>query len=83
MGSHQNVNPVIGIFPRQSDWVGRRVQVTFDYLQSSETIRGTIVRCDAEEPGRLIIRLDTGQFVLSTECQYSFLPQAVGGEHGR
>lgn len=57
-------------FPRQGVWLGRRTRVCFNY-DTSRTILGTIVRDDAEEPGRAIIALDDGRYVLTTECQHS------------
>jgi hypothetical protein len=47
------------------------VDVCFNF-DTSCTVRGTVVRDDAEEPGRMIIQLENGWFVLATECQYSF-----------
>lgn len=58
-------------YPRQMDWLGKEVEVCFHY-DTSATIRGKIIRCDIEEPGKMIIQLDNGWVVLSTECQYSF-----------
>lgn len=58
-------------FPRQGDRKGRVVRVCFDY-DTSQTIEGTVIRDDAEEPGRMIIMLDDGRVVMSTECQYSY-----------
>jgi hypothetical protein len=57
-------------FPKQGDWVGKRVDVCFRY-DSTRTIGGTIVREDEEAPGLCIIRLDDGRHVLTTECQHS------------
>lgn len=68
MGAHANITH--DTFPAQSDWVGRRVRVCFDY-DTSKTIDGTVMRCDVEEPGLMIIHLDDGRCVLSTECMYS------------
>lgn len=62
-------------FPNQGEYKGRRVRVCFNY-DSSREIMGTVIRDDAEEPGRLIIQLDDGRVVLSTECMYSPLPAA-------
>jgi hypothetical protein len=58
-------------FPRQGMFLGLTVEVCFDY-DTSATIRGKVIRADAEEPGRMIILLDNGWAVLSTECQYRF-----------
>lgn len=60
-------------FPKQGQYKGRRVRVCFNYDASRE-LMGTVIRDDAEEPGRMIIQLDDGRAVLSTECMYSPLP---------
>jgi hypothetical protein len=57
-------------FPKQGSWLGTRAKVCFNY-DASNTIGGTIVRDDAEEPGRSIIALDDGRYVLTTECMWS------------
>jgi hypothetical protein len=64
-------NPAITAddFPRQSRFVGRRVEVVF-HRDTSRRFDGTIVRDDVGEPARLIIKLDDGRYVLSEECQY-------------
>lgn len=59
-------------FPRQTDWLGKRVNTCFHY-DTEHTLPGTIVRDDAEAPLMTIIALDDGRYVLSTECQYSLL----------
>jgi len=46
--------------------------VCFDY-DTSRTLLGLVVRDDAEEPGRMIIKLEDGRHVLSTECQYQLI----------
>lgn len=56
-------------FPKQSNWLGRTVEVFFHY-DSSRKIKGTVVRDDLEEPFRMIIHLSDGRMVLATECQY-------------
>lgn len=61
-------------FPAQGAWLGRRARVCFDY-DTANSIGGTVVRDDAEEPGRCIIALDNGRYVLTTECQWSPEPQ--------
>lgn len=67
MGCHPNIHATK--FPRQyPDKVGTRVEVSFHYARDS--VKGTVVRDDAEEPYVTIFRLDDGRFVLSTECQY-------------
>lgn len=57
-------------FPEQGPFLNRRVQVCFDY-DTTHILEGLVVRDDAEEPGRMIIMLDDGRYVLSTECQYT------------
>lgn len=57
-------------FPKQSEYVNRRVRVCFHY-DTSRTIMGTIVRDDREEPFETIIVLDDGRILRGTECQYS------------
>lgn len=56
-------------FPRQSDWLGRRANVCFQY-DTAHTLPGVIVRDDADDPLVTIIALDDGRHVLSAECQY-------------
>lgn len=56
-------------FPKQSDYVNRRVKVCFHY-DTSRWIGGWLVRDDREEPYRTILLLDNGRFVDALECQY-------------
>ena len=56
-------------FPAQGSQWGKQVRVCFNY-DTSRTILGRVVRDDAEEPGHMIIKLEDGRHVLSTECQY-------------
>lgn len=42
------------------------------HYDTAHVLPGTVVRDDTEEPGKMIIRLDDGRVLLSTECQYSF-----------
>lgn len=63
-------------FPKQGSWLNLPVSVFFNY-DTSKRMTGTIVREDAEAPGVMIIALDNGRFVLSTECQYQPLSLAV------
>lgn len=69
MGVENNVG--FSRWPEQSDWVGRRVLVCFDY-DTTNQMGGEIVRCDNEEPGQMIIRLDDNRYVRSVECMWSF-----------
>ena len=68
MGVHANIDRTK--FPKQGDWLHKRATVCFNY-DTSQTIEGTFVRDDKEEPGISIIRLDDGRYVLTTECQHS------------
>ena len=56
-------------FPKQSGWIGRTISVCFHY-NASVRVRGVVVRDDMEEPNVMIIQLDNGRVILSTECQY-------------
>lgn len=56
-------------FPAQGVFLGMYVRVCFNY-DTSRILLGRVVRDDKEEPGRMIIRLEDGRYVLSTECQY-------------
>lgn len=58
-------------FPQQTENAGRKVMVCFHH-DTNHTMGGTIVRDDAEEPFRTIIQLDNGNFVLGTECMFTF-----------
>ena len=68
MGVHQNIN--LTKFPKQGTHLGKKVSVCFNY-DSTNTIDGICVRDDLEEPGKTIIKLADGRYVLATECQYS------------
>lgn len=67
MGAHDNIS--FDKFPKQGSYLLREVEVCFNY-DTSKTISGVVVREDAEAPGLMIIKLDNGRHVLSTECQY-------------
>lgn len=60
-------------FPAQSTHVGRRVRVVFNYNLEFPKLLGTIVRDDYEIPHVSIIQLDNGKYILTTECQYTFV----------
>ena len=62
----------IGIdkWPEQGTYFGKNVKVCF-HFNTLQTIDGVVVRDDVEEPYVMIIKLEDGRFVLSTECQYS------------
>lgn len=57
-------------WPEQGSLLGRRVRVSFHY-DTTRAVLGTVVRDDLADECRLIIRLDDGRIVLSTECQYA------------
>jgi hypothetical protein len=59
-------------YPRQGAFLGKTVEVYFNY-DTSATVRGKVIRDDAEKPGLMIIQLEDGRAVRSTECQYSLL----------
>ena len=67
MGMVQNIS--INSFPKQGSYLHRRVRVCFHY-DVSNTIGGRVVREDDEAPYLMIIALDDGRHVLSSECQY-------------
>lgn len=55
-------------FPPQGSYLGKHVEVLFGYQRPA--FLGVVVRDDTAAPGLMIIRLDDGRHVLSTECQY-------------
>ena len=63
------VNITAEKFPKQGSFHRCRVKVCFNY-DTSKIVTGTIVRDDMEAPFVMIISLDDGRYVLSTECQY-------------
>ena len=67
MGVHENIG--FATFPKQGRMAGKPVRVCFNY-DADQWIAGVCVRDDEEEPGRMIIRLDDGRHVLTTECQW-------------
>lgn len=79
MGIVKNIG--IKEFPKQGSWVGWRTRVCFRY-DASQTLRGTVVRDDYEEPWVTIIRLDDGRFVLASECMHSPEAPKFAGEAG-
>ena len=56
--------------PEQGTHLGKRANVIFHY-DTSNKIRGTIVRDDNAEPYQGIIHLDNDRVIKTTECQYS------------
>lgn len=67
MGSVNTID--VDKFPEQGYLWGQRVRVCFNF-DTSRTLLGLVVRDDTQEPGLLIIKLDDGRHVLSTECQF-------------
>lgn len=67
MGVEPNIGP--DRYPRQGVYLGRKVRVCFDY-DVTACLLGEVIRDDAQAPGRMVIRLDNGWVVLSTECQW-------------
>jgi hypothetical protein len=75
MGVHENIN--INNFPKQSSWLGKKVEVCFNY-DTSKQLKGTIVRDDIEEPGETIIEVEyelpyCKRYINTKECQYCLL----------
>lgn len=65
-------------WPKQGGFLGQRVDVCFNY-DTAHTLPGEVVRDDVTAPGRMVIRLDDGRHVLSTECQWTPTPPRAGG----
>lgn len=65
-------------FPKQTDssyeypHLGKNVEVCYHY-DTSKKHKGVIVRDDREEPFVTIIALETGRYILGTECQFSLV----------
>ena len=74
MGCVQNITWLD--YPKQSEYVNRRVEVCFHY-DTTKTMMGTIVRDDREEPGETIITLDDGRIIRGTECQFQSIDRTV------
>lgn len=68
MGVVKNISN--NVFPRQGNQLHKRTNVCFNY-DTSNLIRGTIIRDDLQEPFLTLIKLDDGRYVSATECQYS------------
>lgn len=58
--------------PKQSDWLNRKVVVCYNY-ETDKTENGVIVRCDEVQPGIMLIQLESGFILRSTECQYRLI----------
>jgi hypothetical protein len=70
MGAINNIG--FGIYPKQSDDLGKRVIVIYNYDKTKMDF-GRIIRDDIEDPSKTIIKLDDDRILLSTECQYSLV----------
>lgn len=70
MGAVRNIT--FNSFPEQGSHAGREAVVCFHY-DTSNRVRGVVVRDDTEAPFITIIKLEDGRHVLSTECQYTVL----------
>lgn len=81
MGANQYVSH--DKFPSQAAYLGKRVLVLFNF-HDEHTVKGTVVRDDKTEPWMMLIRLDDGRYINSTECQYQLLdeekPQEINRE---
>lgn len=58
-------------WPMQLSDNHERVSVIFEYGQ--QPVYGVLVRCDAEAPYTVIIKLDDGHYVLGNECVYRLI----------
>jgi hypothetical protein len=67
MGNENTISATA--FPKQGMYLGKQVRVCFEF-DTIGAMYGFVVRDDAEHPLRMIIRLNDGRFVLSTECQW-------------
>jgi hypothetical protein len=67
MGFHPSITTTD--FPTQGPYAWARVRVCFHY-DTSQSIKGTMVRNDYAAPWVDIIQLDDGRYVLTTECQW-------------
>ncbi len=70
MGIEKNIG--FDKFPKQGSYLGKDVEVCFNY-NTSKKIMGKIVRDDSEEPFKTIIKLQNENYLLATECQYRLL----------
>lgn len=68
MGVHANID--YDKFPRQSDWIGKRCEVCFNY-DADRRLDAECVRDDREAPHLTIFKLADGRYVTATECQYT------------
>lgn len=69
MGAVQNI--AYDKYPKQGDWLGKKVVVCFWY-DTQHPLNGLIIREDKEEPWETIILLEDGRILRSTECMYAY-----------
>ncbi len=70
MGYHENVTA--DSLPKQGGFLHKRVVVFFSNCNAiNKKFGGLVVRDDGEPPYRMIIRLDDGRHVMSTECLFA------------
>lgn len=64
-------------YPKQGSYLNKQVRVCFHY-DTSHMFNGKIIRDDMidETKGLMIIMLDDGRVVTSTECQYTIVKDA-------
>ena len=55
--------------PEQASHLGKLARVVY-YKSFSTFLGGTVVRSDSEYPFRTIIKLESGEFVDNSECEY-------------
>ena len=67
MGTLENISA--SKFPKQGNQLGKQVKVCFHY-DTAKTFKAEVVRDDKEEPFRTIFRLENGNHVLDSECQW-------------
>lgn len=56
-------------YPKQGYYLNKEVLVCFN-SDTSNIVLGKVIRDDIEEPGLMLIQLENGQVVKSTECCY-------------
>ena len=74
MGHHKNITATR--FPKQGLFLGKRVQVCFNY-DPSRPFGGVMIRDDIEAPHESVIQLDNGRVVIGSECQYMLAGRAL------
>lgn len=77
MGCVKNISA--DSYPAQGEFLGRDVEVCFDYDVSC-VIKGKVIREDVEEPGLMLIQLENGWVIRSTECQYRLIESSATEE---